>query len=109
MTVVSQLEVIWSNEQGRDFLADLKSFAQFLDYYQIAYDLTREDQGKFVYLDKGTFRVSFSEEKGASAFTCPECGKTAFDVMEGDFEGKPALGLCCVNCESYGAVFPAGL
>ena len=102
-----EIEIIWRNGESRDFLTDVKSFARFLDNYQIVWDLTHESRGKFVYLAPGSYRVLDSDEGGA--YSCPECGETVFDVMEGKFEGKSALGLFCINCESYGAVFPEGL
>lgn len=102
-----EVEVIWRNDPDRDFLEDVKSFAKFLDYYQIRYDLTQENEEKFVYLEDGRYRVSSTGGEGA--FPCPDCGKMTFEIIEGDFDAKQALGLCCLNCDSYGAVFPAGL
>jgi hypothetical protein len=91
----------------RDFLQDLKSFAASLDFYQITFDLERPDEKKYVQIKNGEYEIS-SEQK-QDTFKCPVCENVVFEVIEGKFQDKPALGLCCLNCESYGAVFPNGL
>ena len=102
-----EVEILWNYDTTRNFLEDLKSFANSLDDYQIVWDLTKADEEKFVYLKEGSYEVSF--EKKLNAFKCPKCEAESFEVMEGKLVGKPALGLCCLNCEGYGAVFPNGL
>jgi len=102
-----QTEILWNNDTTRDFLEDLKSFAQSIDFYQIHFDLEKLDEEKHVYLKNGNYEISF--EQKLDAFKCPNCEKTSFDVMEGELGDKFVLGLCCINCETYGAVFPSGM
>ena len=102
-----QAEVLWNNDTTRDFLEDLKAFAQSLDFYQMRWDLEKLDEEKYVYINNGQYEVSF--ERKHNAFKCPNCEKTSFEVLEGELGDKFVLGLCCSNCDTYGAVFPNGL
>ena len=101
------MELIWHNEKARDFLEDLKTFAASLDCYHFDIDLTMPDEGKRLSVANGDYVLDPSSN--ADNFECPECLAALFDVLEGEFDGKPVLGLCCRSCETYGAVFPNGL
>lgn len=98
-------EVIWSDtpELGLD---DMRSFARSLDFYEAAIDLDRPN-GNYVYIGDGAYQIT--PNKKAGAFKCPHCGAEEFEVLEGEFQGKPALGLYCRKCETHGAVFPYGM
>jgi hypothetical protein len=100
-------EVLWHNDPKRDFLQDLKSFVASIDCYAVAFDLDKADEKKYVQIKNGGYEI-LSKQK-AEAFKCPVCENAVFEVMKGEFQGKPALGLCCLNCESYGVVFPDGM
>ena len=99
-------EVLWKSESKEDFLSDLKSFARGLDFYNIRLDV-ENDRGKFVLIEEGKYEILDVNIDGA--FKCPNCGADEFSVLEGDFQGQPALGLACMGCETYGAVFPRGM
>lgn len=103
---MAQPDVLWSGEKGRDFLADIRTFAASLDDYQIVFDAL-DDRGKFVYVEAGTY--SLRRDGGLGAFACPECGHAEFDVMEGWLDEKAVLGLLCLGCETYGILIPDGL
>ncbi len=99
-------EIIWNDSPKRDFIRDLRSFAMSLDFYELSFNLEQSFE-KYVSFENGQYR--FSEKKTEKTFTCPFCGEHAFEALEGELKGKPALGLCCINCETYGAVFPNGM
>jgi hypothetical protein len=101
------IEVLWNTDLTRDFLADLKAFANSLDDYKIVWDLTKLDKEKSVYIKNGSYELSY--EQKPDAFACPNCGARTFEVMEGTLKGKSVLGLCCESCYTYGAIFPTGL
>lgn len=102
-----QAEVLWNNDTTRNFLEDLRSFARSLDFCQIHFDLEKLNESKYVYLQNENYEVSL--ERKPNAFKCPNCEKTSFEVMEGELGDKFVLGLCCSNCNTYGAVFPNGM
>lgn len=99
-------EIIWNDKPQSNFLEDLKSFASSLDFYSIAFDISKED-GKHIIFENGSYKLS--ENASDSSFECPVCSSKTFDILEGEFEGKPVVGLACLNCETYGAVFPDGM
>jgi len=99
-------EIIWNNNPKSNFLEDLKSFASSLDYYSIAFDIVKED-GKHIVFENGSYQLV--NNASDSSFECPVCSSKSFEVLEGEFEGKSVVGLACLNCETYGAVFPNGL
>lgn len=101
-----EAEIIWNSDSNRDFLADLRSFAMSLDYYQLVFDLTITDEKKYLEIIKGEYEIL--PERNENVFKCPNCDAEEFEIMEGEIKGKPALGLACLNCETYGAVFPNG-
>ncbi|HLA64587.1 MAG TPA: hypothetical protein VK610_09190 [Rhodothermales bacterium] len=101
------LDVIWYEEgERRDFLTDLKAFAMSLDACEVRIDLNATE-GRHVLIAKG--HVTLARAPMAGEFQCPSCGGASFDVMEGVYEGRRALGLGCQRCEGYGAVFPDGV
>ncbi len=102
-----QTEILWNYDAARNFLEDIKSFAQSLDFYQIHFDLEKSEESKYVYVQNGSYETSFEQKQ--NAFSCPNCKEMSFEVMEGELGNKFVLGLCCVNCETYGAVFPSGM
>lgn len=97
---------MWKDEPSSNFLYDLRSFAMSLDYYELKFDL-EDSKDKYVYLNNGKYEITSKCDDGA--FKCPHCSSETFEVLEGEFQGKPALGLCCTNCNTYGAVFPSGM
>lgn len=99
-------EVLWKNEKKKDFMKDLKSFSSGLDFYEISFNLEKGD-GKYVVFKNSQYQILEKESK--NSFSCPDCGKRKFEVLIGELGGKPAVGLACNNCESYGAVFPNGM
>lgn len=48
-------------------------------------------------------------EGNEKVFGCPNCGEHTFEIMEGELNQKAVLGLACLSCDTYGAVFPNGL
>jgi hypothetical protein len=102
-----EVEILWNSDPTRDFFEDLKAFANSLDDYRIVWDLTKTGEEKSVYLKDGSYEILY--EQKPDAFECPNCGTNVFEVMEGELNEKPVLGLCCGNCDTYGAVFPRGL
>jgi hypothetical protein len=100
-------EILWNYDKTRDFLEDLKSFAKSLDFWQINCDLERVDDTCYVYVKNGDYEFSFEPKE--AAFQCPNCNEVKFSVLEGELKNNPAIGLACLNCETYGAVFPNGL
>ena len=99
-------EILWNHEPGKDFFGDLKQFCMSLDWYGITFDLNRQG-GRRLYLTGDGYRLDNESEDGA--FACPKCGRTEFDVVEGDLVSKAVLGLLCRACETYGIVCPQGL
>lgn len=99
-------EILWSTADQTDPLPDLKRFVRSLDYSEISIDVEGSN-GRYVYLRQDGYDISTSRQAGA--FRCPHCGGERFDLMLGDFQGKPVLGLWCQQCETYGAVFPEGI
>ena len=100
-------EILWNNDITRDFLNDLKSFAMSLDNYQIVWDLENSNEKKYVWIKDSEYEIL--SEQNQNSFKCPVCENTVFDVMEGEFQGKPVIGLACRSCETCGAVFPDGM
>lgn len=98
---------MWQPDKNTDLLGAAKQFAMSLDYWVINLDAREDGNPKTVSVTDMGYEVNPSSEE--SLFRCPECGGLHFEVMEGEFEGRPALGLVCENCETYGAVFPCGL
>ena len=101
--IIMKEEVIWKYECSEDFLKDVRDFARSLDFYSINFNLESE-QGKCVRISDGKYQIM--ENSDVNSFECPNCGHKTFEVLEGKFEGKEVLGLAC---ETYGAVFLAGL
>jgi predicted RNA-binding Zn-ribbon protein involved in translation (DUF1610 family) len=99
-------DVLWNDNTKSNFLEDLKSFAMSLDFYEINMNL-EDSNDKCVYFTNGNYELTSVKNEGA--FKCPHCGAKEFEVMEGELQGKPAIGLCCIKCETYGAVFPNGM
>lgn len=101
------MEVWWRNEPTNDFLENLKAFARSLDDYEIVIDLENRKDREYVLIENGDYRLLRAPVAGV--FECPVCEGKIFDVMEGVLGAKPALGLACTNCDTYGAVFPDGM
>lgn len=101
------MEVLWNDNPKTDFLQDLKSFALSLDFYQISFDLEQPNENKYARVENCSYEILSTPEH--ANFKCPVCENVTFEVMEGVFNGKATLGLCCVDCETYGAVFPNGM
>ena len=99
-------EVIWKYECSEDFLKDVRDFATSLDFYSINFNLEIE-QGKCVCISDGKYQIVGNPD--VNTFECPNCGHKTFEVLEGEFEGEEVLGLACLGCETYGAVFLEGL
>ena len=99
-------EMIWNDKPKSNFLKDLKSFASSLDFYSITFD-TDKETGKNIIFENGGYEISY--EASNQSFHCPVCKGNSFDILEGEFESKSVVGLACLNCETYGAVFPNGL
>lgn len=100
------IEILWCHEKTDEFLRDVKTFARGLDFYQVAFDLG-DDTGKYVVFDNSGYQILQCEHE--LAFACPYCGEKKFELLIGELHAKPALGLACNNCQTYGAVFPQGL
>jgi hypothetical protein len=62
---------------------------------------------KYIKIKNGEYHFLPKREK--NVFKCPNCNSEGFEIMEGELEGKPALGLACLDCETYGSVFPKGV
>ena len=97
------IEILWKKEGTGDFLADLKSFASELDFYQIIFDV-ESDKNKYLTISNSSYEIL--DEESNEAFECRTCANKTFEILEGQFQGKPALGLACSRCDSYGAIFP---
>lgn len=104
---MSNIEILWNHDKTRDFLGDLKAFASSLDFYQIIINVETPDEDHSVIVGDSTYKILSSET--AECFNCPERSNERFDILEGEFQDKPVLGLACVKCETYGAIFPQGL
>jgi hypothetical protein len=78
-----------------------------LDSYEIVIDLENPKDGEYVLIENGVYRLLSAPVAGV--FECPVCEGNIFDVMEGVLGAKPALGLACAGCDTYGAVFPDGM
>ena len=100
-------EILWNYDVTRDFLADLKNFAQSLNSYQIVFKLDKPEEKKYVVIKDESYNIS--SESANESFHCPNCQHQKFDVMEGIFQDKPVLGLACDECNTYGAIFLKGL
>ncbi|MGC2238160.1 MAG: hypothetical protein WA584_18550 [Pyrinomonadaceae bacterium] len=101
------MEILWNDNPKTNFLDDLKSFAMSLDNYQISFNIEKSDESKYLSINNGEYDISCNQK--SESFKCPVCKGTKFQIMEGEFQEKPVLGLACLKCETYGAAFPNGL
>lgn len=101
------MEVLWVDNPTESFLDNLRAFAESLDWYKISWNVEPAEQGKFLEIREGGYSVS--DKETPSCFKCPKCHARRFSILEGEFASKPAIGLACEACETYGSVYPCGL
>ena len=78
-----------------------------LDNWAVSLDVRDAPSPKTIAVTNTGYQINPPENM--EVFECPECSASIFEIMEGEFEGKPVLGLVCQRCETHGAVFPCGL
>ena len=101
------MDVLWQTDQTKGMLGEVQNFTSMLDEWVVQLDVRHPDDTKRISICDGDYEVNPSSE--SHLFQCPNCGGREFEVMEGVLDGKPALGLACMKCDTYGAVFPCGL
>lgn len=101
------MDFVWQSDSSADALRDIRDFAMSLDHWVVNMDLKSQNTFKRIAISESGYEIN--PTSGSQIFECPNCEAETFEIMEGTFEGNPAIGLLCEQCETYGAVFPCGL